>query len=86
MLFSILLTFALQTQTPLTAASPELRISYDEFRKLYDSAKVLVLDVRGDIAYRAGHIPGAISVPLDQLDKKIPDLKNENRPIVTYCS
>jgi rhodanese-related sulfurtransferase len=86
MLFSLILALALQTPTPLTAASPELRISYDQFRKLYDSGNVLVLDVRGDISYRAGHIPGAISLPFDQVEKKIPDLKKETRPIVTYCS
>ena len=84
MLLSILLTLALQT--PLNAASPELRIPYDEFRKLYDSDKVLVLDVRGDASYRAGHIPGAISLPLDMVEKKIHELKKETRPIVTYCS
>jgi phage shock protein E len=84
MLLSILLTLALQA--PLTATSPELRISYDDFRKLYDSGKVLVIDVRGDASYRAGHIPGAISIPLEAIEAKISGLKKEPRPIVTYCS
>lgn len=91
MLISLLLTLAMQAQAPaqasaLTAASPELRISYADFRKLYDSGKVLVIDTRGETSYRAGHIPGAISVPFDTVEQKIPELKNETRPIVTYCS
>ena len=99
MLLSFLVMFALQSQpqTPpssapqpapaaLTAASPELRISYDEFRKLYDSGNVLVIDTRGGVMYRVGHIPGAISIPFDQVESRIPELKKETRPIVAYCS
>ena len=71
---------------PLTASSPELRISYEGFRKLYDRGQVLVLDTRGESAYRAGHIPGAESLPLDEVEARIPQLKKEKRALVTYCS
>ncbi len=45
---------------------------------------VLVLDVRPTDEYRAGHIPGAISVPLDQLDRRMRELPRD-REIVAYC-
>lgn len=64
----------------------ELRVSFEEFKKLYDRGEVLVLDVRSAQAYQAGHIPGAISVPLDDVEAKIPELKKEKRAIVTYCT
>lgn len=85
MLAAFLLLFSLQASS-LTANSPELRISLDEFKKLYDRGEVLVLDTRGESAYRAAHIAGAQWLPLDAVDARIPALKKEKRPIVTYCS
>lgn len=85
MLTACLLVLALQSPT-LTASSPELRISFDEFRKLYDAGQVLVLDTRGQAAYEAGHIAGAEWLPLDAVEARIPELKKEKRPIITYCS
>jgi rhodanese-related sulfurtransferase len=85
MLTALVFVLSLQAQT-LTAHSPELRISYDAFKKLYDSGEVLVLDTRGEVPYRAGHIAGAEWLPLDAVEARIPALKSEKRAIVTYCS
>jgi rhodanese-related sulfurtransferase len=46
--------------------------------------EVIVLDVRPPEEYRAGHIPGAISVPLHQLNRRLSDLPRD-REIVAYC-
>jgi rhodanese-related sulfurtransferase len=67
-------------------SSPKLRIGWDEFKKLYDENKVVVLDVRGEGAYQTGHIPGARSIPLDDVEKRIAELKKVKKPIVTYCA
>ncbi|MBU2602578.1 MAG: metalloregulator ArsR/SmtB family transcription factor [Actinobacteria bacterium] len=48
------------------------------------SGEVTVLDVRPQEEYRAGHIPGALSVPLDQLDRRMATLPRD-RPVVVYC-
>ena len=64
----------------------ELRVPFEEFKKLYDRGEVLVLDVRSAESYQAGHIPGAISIPLDAVEAKISELKKEKRAIVTYCT
>ncbi len=45
---------------------------------------VTVLDVRPVEEYRAGHIPGALSVPLDQLKKLLAKLPR-NQEVVAYC-
>ena len=45
---------------------------------------VTMLDVRPEDEYRAGHIPGALSVPLDQLEKLLSELPREQE-IVAYC-
>ena len=44
----------------------------------------IVLDVRPEPEYRAGHIPGAQSVPLDALASLAPKLPRR-RQIVAYC-
>ena len=45
---------------------------------------VIVLDVRPAEEYRAGHIPGAMSVPVDQLEQRLADLPAD-KEIVAYC-
>jgi len=46
--------------------------------------EVTVLDVRPPEEFRAGHIPGAVSVPLAELKKRLKDL-SRSREIVAYC-
>jgi rhodanese-related sulfurtransferase len=48
----------------------------------------LLLDVREDDEYRAGHIPGAVSIPRGLLEFKLsndPALEARDQPIVLYC-
>jgi len=44
----------------------------------------LVLDVRDAEQYKAGHIPGAQNVPLQELPGKLASLP-QDKTIVTYC-
>ena len=46
----------------------------------------LIRDVRDEQSYVMGHIPGAILIPLEQIEQKAATLKGEPRLIVTYCS
>lgn len=48
------------------------------------TGQVTVLDVRPVEEYRAGHIPGAVSVPLDELRLRLRKLP-KGREIVAYC-
>jgi len=48
------------------------------------SGEVTVLDVRPPEEYQAGHIPGALSVPLPDLEQRLSELPRE-REIVAYC-
>jgi rhodanese-related sulfurtransferase len=43
-----------------------------------------VIDVRPPEEYRAGHIPGALSIPLPELKRRLAELPT-NREIVAYC-
>ena len=46
--------------------------------------EVTVLDVRPEEEYRAGHIPGALSIPVASLKKRLAELPKD-REIVAYC-
>ena len=48
------------------------------------AGEVTILDVRPMEEYRAGHIPGAVSVPLNELEKRVKKLPS-SRDIVAYC-
>jgi rhodanese-related sulfurtransferase len=45
---------------------------------------VTVLDVRPSEEYRAGHIPGAMSIPLKELERHLSELPHDQE-IVAYC-
>jgi len=67
-------------------ASPTLRIQWEEFRKAYDAKTAVVVDVRDEASFEAGHIPGARSIPLDQIATRAAELKKLNKPILLYCA
>ena len=46
--------------------------------------EVIVLDVRPVEEYQAGHIPGAISIPLKKLEQHLSELPHDQE-IVAYC-
>ena len=82
-MLTLLLTLVVQVAG---AEAGTNRITLDEFRALYEKGEVFVVDVRGEDAYRGGHIPGAVWIPADAIEERIDELKSEKRPIVTYCS
>jgi rhodanese-related sulfurtransferase len=59
-------------------------ITGEELRRRIRRSEVVVLDVRPTEEYQAGHIPGALSVPLAELGKRLNVLPT-NRDIVAYC-
>ncbi len=48
------------------------------------SGEATVIDVRPPDEYRSGHIPGAISLPLTELERRLKELPHESE-IVAYC-
>jgi rhodanese-related sulfurtransferase/DNA-binding transcriptional ArsR family regulator len=52
-------------------------------RRLADG-DIFILDVRPETEYRAGHIPGARSIPIGELEVRLHEVPG-NREIVAYC-
>jgi rhodanese-related sulfurtransferase/DNA-binding transcriptional ArsR family regulator len=60
------------------------QVTRDELLRRVDAGEVLVLDVRPPAEYEAGHIPGAVSIPLEELPGRLAELPDE-LDIVAYC-
>jgi rhodanese-related sulfurtransferase len=59
-------------------------ISRDELVDRLAAGDVIVLDVRPTAEYHAGHIPGALSVPITTLDQRWQQLPADTQ-VVAYC-
>src|SRR3972149_9546014 len=55
-----------------------------ELLKRVREGRVTVLDVRPVEDYKAGHIAGAVSIPLKELQRRLAEVP-KGRPIVAYC-
>ena len=53
-------------------------------RRLQDGDDLVVLDVRPAAEYAAGHLPGAVSIPVGELRRRLAELPGD-REVVAYC-
>jgi rhodanese-related sulfurtransferase len=60
------------------------QLSAEELARRLERGDVVVLDVRPETEFRAGHIAGARSVPVDDLDARLGELP-KRREVVAYC-
>jgi len=59
-------------------------IGRDELVKRLASGDVVLIDVRPEEEFAAGHIDGARSVPIDELERRLAELPAD-REVVAYC-
>jgi rhodanese-related sulfurtransferase/DNA-binding transcriptional ArsR family regulator len=59
-------------------------VTLGELRKLVREDAVTVIDVRPHDEYEAGHITGALSVPVAELNRRLRELP-KRREVIAYC-
>lgn len=59
-------------------------VSRKDLLKQARQGEVVVLDVRPQAEFQAGHLPYAQSMPLDELKKRLAELPHD-KPVVAYC-
>jgi 3-mercaptopyruvate sulfurtransferase SseA len=84
-----LAAFLIAAQT-LPVVDPP-RVTQKQFKRLRAAGRIAVVDQRAENTYRRGHIPGAISLPLDgrqwqpEFDRTLDAIKALRKPVVVYC-
>lgn len=68
-----------------TAVAAAERIEAAEARRLLESGAAVAIDVRDVQSYAAGHIPGALQIPLAYVQGEIPWFPRD-RKLITYCT
>jgi rhodanese-related sulfurtransferase/DNA-binding transcriptional ArsR family regulator len=68
----------------LGSDEPAEPVSRAELLRRAEAGEALVIDVRPAEEYAAGHIPGAVSIPLAELPIRLGELPADNQ-IVAYC-
>jgi 3-mercaptopyruvate sulfurtransferase SseA len=69
------------TKTPLDVS----RVTLKEAKTAYDNQQALILDVRDSESYSAAHIPGAVNIPINEIETRFEEL-DANQWIITYCT
>lgn len=73
---------ALPTEDPL----PQIpRVSLEDAKAAYDNKDAIFVDVRDVEWYDAGHIHGALSIPVSELESRLDEL-DPDQWIITYCA
>lgn len=74
--------------TPVAAPPPAdgaRRVTIAELRDMLDRHEAVVVDVRNEASYNAGHIRGAKLIPEAEVVSHLGELP-KNKLVVTYCS
>ena len=80
-------TSASATPVALVAGKEKGSVTVESFQKTWESApqSLLLVDVRDPREFSAGTIKGAVSVPINELEKKVGSLPLD-KPVVFFCS
>ena len=78
-------TAAKATPNAIPTSDGVRRITTVELRDLLSKGQAVVIDVRNEASYKAGHIRGAKLIPTSEFLARINELPRD-KMIVTYCS
>ena len=76
---------ASQTAAQATPGDGARRITREELQEDLKNNKAIVIDVRSDLSYKAGHIKGARNIMASDIAAHISELPKD-KLIVLYCS
>lgn len=67
-------------------ATPSQISEISQTELLAEPSSTLILDVRTPGEFAAGHVPGAVNIPHDQLAERLSEVERfRSAPVVVYC-
>lgn len=71
---------------PLTEADVP-RVTAQDAKAAFDNGEAVIVDVRSRAAYEAGHVDGALFIPLNEFETNIAGVDlPKDQWIITYCT
>ena len=63
------------------------QITQEEAKEMMDSQEVIILDVREQVEYDSGHIPGAVLLPVGTIDEDTAAevIPGKDSTVLVYC-
>ncbi|MBN2176485.1 MAG: ArsR family transcriptional regulator [Demequinaceae bacterium] len=59
-------------------------VSFDDLKSRLGEGETLLIDVRPSLEYDAGHLPGAVNIPLEELSARMAEVPVD-ASVVAYC-
>ena len=87
LLLAVMMLTACGQDTEKDQEAVYMNITAEEAKEIMDNEEgYIILDVREQDEYDAGHIPGAILIPYTQIEEKAEEvLTDKNQLILVYC-
>ena len=63
-----------------------LLIGVEDVQSIVSAGDTVILDIRDERSYEAGHLPGAMLVPLPVIESAAQSILEMNASVITYCS
>ncbi len=74
------------TQEGAEPTFPEIeRVPLEDAKAAYAAGSAVFVDVRSSAEYDQSHIPGALSIPVNELEGRLDEL-DKSQWIITYCT
>lgn len=73
-----------QITSELMGDRNEAAVSRDELEGKLARNGIYVIDVRPSVEYDAGHLPGAVRMPIEELPERLHEIPRD-RPVIAYC-
>ncbi|MBN1885112.1 MAG: ArsR family transcriptional regulator [Candidatus Krumholzibacteriota bacterium] len=64
--------------------APDRTMNAEDLARLVARREVLVIDVRPPEEFASGHLPGAVSIPEEEIEARLNELPRD-RPVVAFC-
>jgi len=82
----LLLLLAALTLVAVACAKKGPPPDKDELSAALDDPSVVILDVRTEEEFAGGHVPGAINLHIDRIDRASELIEDKSAPIVVHCA
>lgn len=82
----IIVVTAIIVSEVMTFRRSRFAIDTTDATRLFNRDQAVFVDIRNENAYQKSHLPGAINIPLEHIDKRKDKLKRYNgQTIIAYC-